>query len=677
MGPRSKIIVFIGSKGGSGTTTLCRELALSLRSDENVALIDADLSGRRSMALLNEVVTNLDAARNSSSLSSVRTDGFTVVELAHRYDSVFNLTERDVRTSLEDLKGFGTILVDAPQPFAAAVRPYVSDATRFFIVLEPTLLGSAGAQSLLADLQRFGVPHDRIDLVTNARSDIGMVSRSDIEGALGARIIAEIPSSTSRHYARGVGQLKRYIESLASETPLTVLQPSVVEPVRDAPSHQKKQSRRQAGAYDTFKREAHDALLKQINLVTASDAHTDAAKLAELRAAVESVTAQLVAERQFQGSAEELARLRQEIVDEALGLGPLEDLIKDPDVTEIMVNGPDTIYVEKHGKIQPTDKRFTDDRQLRLIIERIVAPLGRRIDEASPMVDARLPDGSRVNAIIEPLAIDGSTLTIRRFGFHRLTAEDLVSNNSAPAEIVDFLRAAVQARLNCIVSGGTGSGKTTFLNVLSSFLPERERIVTIEDAAELLLNQPHVVRLESRPPNVEGKGAIHIRDLFRNSLRMRPDRIIIGECRGSEALDMLQAMNTGHDGSLTTIHANSPRDALSRIETMVLMGGFDLPVRAIREQIASAIDLVVHISRMRDGSRKLIAVSEVAGMEGDIVTMQEIVRFTQRGVDADGKVIGDFAYTGVQPNCLRKFEEYGIPYDANDLNKLSLLHSLW
>jgi Flp pilus assembly CpaF family ATPase len=239
------------------------------------------------------------------------------------------------------------------------------------------------------------------------------------------------------------------------------------------------------------------------------------------------------------------------------------------------------------------------------------------------------------------------------------------------------LRAAVQARLNCIVSGGTGSGKTTFLNVLSSFLPERERIVTIEDAAELLLNQPHVVRLESRPPNVEGKGAIQIRDLFRNSLRMRPDRIIIGECRGPEALDMLQAMNTGHDGSLTTIHANSPRDALSRIETMVLMGGFDLPVRAIREQIASAIDIVVHISRMRDGSRKLIAVSEVAGMEGDIVTMQEIVRFTQRGVDADGKVIGEFAYTGVQPNCLRKFEEYGVPYDANELNKLSLLHSLW
>ncbi len=306
----------------------------------------------------------------------------------------------------------------------------------------------------------------------------------------------------------------------------------------------------------------------------------------------------------FTGSAEELADLRHEIVDEALGLGPLEDLMRDPDITEIMVNGPDTIYVERHGKIERTNKRFSNDRQLRLIIERIITPLGRRIDESSPMVDARLPDGSRVNAIIDPISIDGTAMTIRRFGQHRLTADDLLKIGAIPPPMIDFLRAAVQARLNCVVSGGTGSGKTTFLNVLSSFLPDRERIVTIEDAAELLLNQSHVVRLESRPPNIEGSGEIRIRDLFRNALRMRPDRVIIGECRGAEALDMLQAMNTGHDGSLTTIHANSQRDALSRIETMVLMAGFDLPIRAIREQISSALDLVVHTSRLRDGSRK-------------------------------------------------------------------------
>ncbi len=351
--------------------------------------------------------------------------------------------------------------------------------------------------------------------------------------------------------------------------------------------------------------------------------------------------------------------------------------MKDADVSEIMVNGPNTIYVERHGIIERTNKRFADNRQLRLVIERIIAPLGRRIDESSPMVDARLPDGSRVNAIIEPVAIDGTSLTIRRFGQRRLTADDLVAIGAAPRVVMDFLSAAVKARLNCIVSGGTGSGKTTFLNVMSSFLPERERILTIEDAAELLLNQPHIVRLESRPPNVEGTGEIRIRDLFRNALRMRPDRIIIGECRGPEALDMLQAMNTGHDGSLTTIHANSQRDAIARIETMVLMAGFDLPVRAIREQIASALDLVVHTARLRDGSRKVLGVSEVVGMEGDIVTMQEVVRFAQRGVDKEDRVLGDFCFSGVQPVCLKRFAEYGIPYDSRELTELAPLPSLW
>jgi pilus assembly protein CpaF len=300
---------------------------------------------------------------------------------------------------------------------------------------------------------------------------------------------------------------------------------------------------------------------------------------------------------------------------------------------------------------------------VRLVIERIIAPLGRRLDESSPMVDARLPDGSRVNAIIEPLAIDGPTLTIRRFGTKRFGVDDLVRVGAITAPVVDFLRAAVQARLNIIVSGGTGSGKTTLLNALSSFIPKADRIVTIEDAAELKLDQRHVVRLESRPPNLEGKGAIGIRELVRNSLRMRPDRIVVGECRGAEALDMLQAMNTGHDGSLTTIHANSARDALSRVETMVLMAGFDLPVRAIREQVSGAVDLIVQVARLRDGSRRVTGISEVVGMEGDVVTMQELVRYKQRGVDENGTVIGEFEPCGVQPNCLARFEELGVPYD--------------
>jgi len=299
------------------------------------------------------------------------------------------------------------------------------------------------------------------------------------------------------------------------------------------------------------------------------------------------------------------------------------------------------------------------------------------LDESVPMVDARLPDGSRVNAIVEPLSIDGATLTIRRFGTRRLTAQDLLEKGSAVPQILDFLRACIEGRLNVLISGGTGSGKTTFLNILSSYIPERERIVTIEDSAELFLNQPHVVRLESRPANIEGRGEITIRDLVRNSLRMRPDRIIVGECRGGEALDMLQAMNTGHDGSLTTAHANSPRDALARMETMVLMAGFDLPVRAIREQIASAVDMIVQTARMRDGSRKIIAVSEIVGMEGDVVTMQEIIRFQPQGVDKDSKVAGEFQYTGVQPQCMRRFDEYGIEYDVRSLSSLASTGALW
>jgi Flp pilus assembly CpaF family ATPase/cellulose biosynthesis protein BcsQ len=673
--PTLPIFIFIGSKGGAGTTTLCRELARAMRERHSVALVDADLTGSRSIAVLSEAVRSLDDERDATSLASVRTDGLTIVELADRYDAVYSLDERVVEKFVGDMGGFDEIIVDAPQPFAAAARPFVSRATRFFIVLEPTLLGVAGAQSMLADLKRFGVPATRIDLISNARTEPALVQRAEIERALESKLAAEIPISSNRNYPKAIATLQRYIEALPIGEPLQNLQPSAGgRSLTGAPTTTNGRATTAPTAgdpkRDAFKQEVHAALVRQLDLVTASQVHGDAAKLAELRAKVEGIAASLVASSKFTGTAEELADLRREIVDEALGLGPLEDLLRDPDITEIMVNGPDTIYVERHGKIERTNKRFSNDRQLRLIIERIITPLGRRLDESSPMVDARLPDGSRVNAIIDPISIDGTAMTIRRFGQHRLTADDLLKIGAIPPPMLDFLRAAVQARLNCVVSGGTGSGKTTFLNVLSSFLPDRERIVTIEDAAELLLNQSHIVRLESRPPNIEGSGEIRIRDLFRNALRMRPDRVIIGECRGAEALDMLQAMNTGHDGSLTTIHANSQRDALSRIETMVLMAGFDLPIRAIREQISSALDLVVHTSRLRDGSRKVIGISEVVGMESDVVTMQEIMRFAQRGVDDNQKVIGDFVYSGVQPNCLKRFEEYGIPYDHRGLSEL-------
>jgi pilus assembly protein CpaF len=684
------ITLFIGSKGGAGTSTLCAELARAMaREKRSVALLDADLTGRRSVALIFDAVRNFDATRAASTVSRATAEGVTLFELADRYDAVFMLGPESVEACAGDMLGFDAVLVDAPQPFAAAVRPFVTRGTRFVIVLEPTLLGVAGAQSMLADLQRFGIPANRLALVSNTRSETDVVSRGEIERALGGKVIVEFPILSQRGYAKSITGLQRYLESLPGQAELRGLQPSTASLAGDvrvplrrsytvaANGNGATASTARDLKRDEFKQEVHQALLRQLDLVSASIAHSDAAKLAELRSKVDAITSALAADRKFDGSAEELAQLRREILDEALGLGPLEDLMKDPDVSEIMVNGPDTIYVERHGVIERASKRFTEARQLRLIIERIITPLGRRIDEASPMVDARLPDGSRVNAIIEPVAIDGTVLTIRRFGQHRLTTEDLIEIGAIPPAVMEFLQVAVQARLNCVVSGGTGSGKTTFLNVLSSFLPNHERIITIEDAAELLLNQSHVVRLETRPANVEGSGEIQIRDLFRNALRMRPDRIIIGECRGPEALDMLQAMNTGHDGSLTTIHANSQRDALSRIETMVLMAGFDLPIRAIREQVASALDLVVHTARLRDGTRKVIGVSEVVGMEGDIVTMQEIVRFSQRGVDKENRVLGDFCYSGVQPICLKRFQEYGIAYDPRSLNALMPLKALW
>ncbi|MGQ9512483.1 CpaF family protein [Thermodesulfitimonas sp.] len=359
----------------------------------------------------------------------------------------------------------------------------------------------------------------------------------------------------------------------------------------------------------------------------------------------------------------EKQRIVAELIQEALGFGPITPFLEDEEVTEIMVNGPYQVYVERRGKLELTEVTFRDDAHVMHIIERIVAPLGRRIDESTPMVDARLPDGSRVNAIIPPLALNGPTITIRKFFRDPLTIDDLIRFGSLTPEIAKFLEACVRGRLNIVVSGGTGSGKTTLLNILSSFIPPNERIITIENAAELQLRQEHVIRLESRPPNIEGKGAITIRDLVRNALRMRPDRIVVGEVRGGEALDMLQAMNTGHDGSLTTGHANTPRDMLARIETMVLMAGMELPVKAIREQIASAIDLIVHTGRFKDGSRKVTHITEVQGMEGDVVVLQDIFIFQQTGVNEQGKVLGRFVSSGIRPKFIDRLEAAGIHLD--------------
>jgi pilus assembly protein CpaF len=389
------------------------------------------------------------------------------------------------------------------------------------------------------------------------------------------------------------------------------------------------------------------------------DPKLDLSNQVEVRRQIEEIFGRVIDEEGLALTRAERVRMLEQITDEIIGLGPLEPLLRDESITEVMVNGPRQVYIERSGRLELTNVVFQNDDHVMRIIDRIIAPIGRRVDESSPMVDARLTDGSRVNAIIPPLSLVGPVITIRKFSASPLTVDDLIRFGSATADMFEFLRASVEARLNIFVSGGTGSGKTTTLNVLSSFIPNDERIVTIEDAAELQLRQEHVVTLESRPPNIEGKGQIPIRELVRNSLRMRPDRIIVGECRSGEALDMLQAMNTGHDGSMSTGHANSPRDMLSRLETMVLMAGVDLPVRAIREQIASAVDVIVHQARLKDGSRRITNITEVQGMEGDVIVMQDVFVFEQTGV-SEGRIDGRLKPTGIRPKFVEKFEVQGI-----------------
>jgi pilus assembly protein CpaF len=412
--------------------------------------------------------------------------------------------------------------------------------------------------------------------------------------------------------------------------------------------------------YVALRRDVHQELISRMDLrqLNLNELGTD-----EVRIRTQRVVEQIIFDFEDEGKLDKKVDknlLLKDVLDEALGLGPLEDLLEDETISEIMVNNKDQIYVEQSGKLTLSAKKFISDGQIRAVIERIVAPLGRRIDESSPMVDARLADGSRVNAIIPPLAIKGSSITIRKFSKDPLRVKDLVKFGAFTQQMADFFKMAVEAHQNIVISGGTGSGKTTLLNVMSSFIGETERIVTVEDAAELQLLQPHVVSLEARPANIEGKGAVHIRDLVKNCLRMRPDRIVIGECRGGEALDMLQAMNTGHDGSLTTGHANSPREMLSRIETMVLMAGMDLPVRAIREQISSAVHMIVQQARLSDGSRKVIQVDEVTGMEGDVITTQTIFKFEQSGFDEKGKIVGRIVPSGFIPSFVEKLRAKGV-----------------
>ncbi len=420
-----------------------------------------------------------------------------------------------------------------------------------------------------------------------------------------------------------------------------------------APNHAALQNN---AVYHELKSRIHEGLLNRMDLAVMESLPQE-----RLLSEIKSLVERLLIEERTPINDTERQRIIQDIQHEVLGLGPLEPLLADPTVSDILVNTHRQVYVERRGKLEITDIHFANESHLRKIIDRIVSRVGRRVDESSPMVDARLPDGSRVNAIIPPLALDGSLVSIRRFAVVPLRVEDLIRYKSMTPEVAEIISGLVKAKCSILISGGTGSGKTTLLNIMSSFIPPSERIITIEDAAELQLQQPHVVRLETRPPNVEGKGEISQRSLVRNSLRMRPDRVIIGEVRGAEAVDMLQAMNTGHEGSMATVHANTPRDALSRIENMVGMAGLNLPPKAIRQQISSAITAVVQVSRLPDGKRKILSIQEITGMEGDVITMQEIYTFEQMGVAADGTVQGHFRATGIRPKFAERLRVFGVP----------------
>jgi len=420
--------------------------------------------------------------------------------------------------------------------------------------------------------------------------------------------------------------------------------------------------------FETLKRRIHSKLVDKLDLTKVGDLQGDV-----LRREIRLVVEHLCDTEDTLLNRNERDRLIEEVLDETFGLGPLEFLLKDPTISDILINGPKNIYVERRGKMERTTVQFRDNQHLMQIIDRIVSRVGRRVDEVCPMVDARLADGSRVNAIIPPLALDGASMSIRRFGSNPLKLEDLLNYKAFTPEMVMLLEGAIKARLNIIISGGTGSGKTTLLNTLSSFIPSTERIITIEDAAELQLQQEHVVRLETRPANIEGKGAITATDLVKNALRMRPERVIIGECRGAETLDMLQAMNTGHEGSMTTIHANTPRDAVARIETMITMSGFELPLKAMRQQIASAVDIIIQANRLQGGPRKITHITEIVGMEQDTVVMQDIYHYEQDGIDENGRAVGKFIATGVRPTFMDRLEQAGVRLPASAFRQRVML----
>ncbi len=699
--PNCFVIGVVGGKGGVGKSVVAANLAFAflLEMRSQVLLMDLDANsgadqdiiiGQRSLKTISEVCT-FTGAINQQTLPTVLTRhpaGLMYVGAVRSPAENLNADPEGVARQIENLsKFFNFIVIDLGSQLGPLQKVVAELCTVHLVVTIPEVLAVNQTFRLINELSAMAFPMDMCQVIVNKSSQIGLAPQS-ISNSLRRQIVGIIPQDDAT-VNNSIQRSSPFVLSMP-KAPISMSYHEIVRRLSGG-ILQKLSTVQKPKVATTFSAPATGATagVKDIAAATSAKRTTDPRNILKLKIHNELITSRdlkkeitetrgdpekerllrqktqqkisEILDREMQGlQREERAKLIKEVLDEALGLGPLEDLLSDATITEIMVNGADKIYVEKSGKLGLSATTFTSNLHLRNVIERIVTPIGRNINESSPYVDARLKDGSRVHAIIEPLAIDGPALTIRKFAKDPITPEHYINWGTSTKPILDFLRICVEQALNVIISGGTGSGKTTLLNVLSSFIPKNERIITVEDAAELQLKQDHVVRLETRPANLEGSGAVTIRDLVRNTLRMRPNRIVVGECRDGAALDMLSAMNTGHDGSMTTVHANSPIEAIARLETLCMMAGMDLPAKAIREQIAGAVDLIIQISRLSDGSRKILSVTEVAGMQGDVITLTEIFRFKETGYDKNRKITGQFQAMGRIPKFIETLKAKGV-----------------
>lgn len=691
LNPNCTLIAVVGGKGGVGKSIFAANFACALMTElrTQVLLLDCDsksvgdqnvITGLKPVKTLKEIAS-FQGSLNSTPLNQLVTQhqsGLSYVGAVRGPEERFDISPDSLMKSVEFFsRNYKFIVADCGNDITALQQALLLDATAIMIVTSPEVLVVTQTQRLINDLLSQTFPKDMFQLVINKVSPTGLspqVIASQLQVPVCGMIPQDEPTSmmalqkytpfvlaapkapiTASYYEcvrKLTGGTLQRLKSLARPKPVIAPQPAA-----DGSTPIPKEG----DPRTVMKLRVHSELIRTVDLKKLLvDGAKDESKEQEIREKTKREITLIVDREAPDLPRDERAKIIKEILEEALGLGPLEDLLADGAVSEIMVNGYKKIYIEKSGKVQLATTTFTSNDHLRRIIERIVTPLGRQINESVPYVDARLKDGSRVNAVIEPLAIDGPALTIRKFKKGGITPEKYIEFGSITKSMIDFLRICSENGLNVVISGGTGSGKTSLLNMMSSFIPATERIITVEDAAELQLQQDHVVRLETRPSTMEGSNSITIRDLIKNALRMRPDRIIVGECRDGAALDMLQAMNTGHDGSMTTTHANSPRECIARLETLCMMAGMDLPIRAIREQIAGAVHLIVQISRLSDGSRKIMSITEVAGMQGDVVTLAEIFKFKETGYDKNRKIQGVFQATGTIPSFIQKLSDKGV-----------------